>query len=85
MTLYATSSCSPCRKTKRLLESRSVEYEYLYLDTADPVERSEAMIEIGERLTSRGVTIAYPIIIIDEKIVVYGYDEKMLSESLGIR
>lgn len=85
VTVYVTNRCTPCRKTRRFLESRSVEYEYLYLDDADPEEREEAMIEIGEHLPLRGTKITYPIIVIDEDIVLYGYDEDDLTESLGIQ
>jgi glutaredoxin len=84
VTVYVTSGCDPCRKTRQFLESRSVEYEYLNLDIADHREREEAMIEIGEHMPVRGRKIAYPIIIIDGETMVYGYDEKELSESLGI-
>ena len=85
VTVYVTSRCAPCKKTRRFLKSSSIEYEYLNLDTADPEEREQAMIELGEHLPRRGRKITYPIIIIDENTVVYGYDEESLSESLGIR
>ena len=85
VTVYVTSRCVPCNKTRRFLKSRSIEYECLNLDTADPEERGEAMTEIGEFLTSRGIKITYPIIIIDEKTVIYGYDEEALFKSLGTR
>jgi len=85
VTVYATSGCAPCEKARRFLESRSVEYEYLELDSAEPREREEAMMEIGEHLPSSGVKIVYPMTVIDGKTTVYGYDEEALSESLGIR
>ncbi len=85
VTIYLTRRCTPCRKTRRFLENRSFEYEYMYLDDVDPEEREEAMIEIGELLPVRGSKITYPIIVIDEDIVLYGYDEDDLTESLGIQ
>jgi glutaredoxin len=85
VTVYVTSRCAPCKKTRKFLKSRSIEYEYLNLDTADHEEREQAMIEIGERLPLIGRKITYPITIIDENTVIYGYDEEALSESLGIR
>lgn len=85
VTVYVTSRCAPCKKTRRFLKSRSIEYEYLNLDTADPEEREQAMIELGEHLPRRGRKITYPITVIDGEAVVYGYDEEDLSESLGTR
>lgn len=79
------SSCIPCWKTKKLLDSQSVEYEYLDLDTAPPWERSEAMVQIGEHLPSGGVKIVFPIIIIDGRTVIYGYDKGRLSEFLELQ
>lgn len=84
VTIYATSCCTPCRKTRELLDSRSIEYKYINIDAAELEERDEAMMEIGEHLPSIGMKITYPIVIIDENTVFYGYDEKQLSESLGI-
>ena len=83
VTVYVTSRCAPCKKTRSFLKSRSIEYEYLNLDTADPEEREEAMMEIGEHLPRRGRKITYPITVIDGETVVYGYNEEALSESLG--
>lgn len=85
VTVYVTSRCAPCKKMRSFLKSRSIEYEYLNLDTADTEERDEAMMEIGEHLPRRGRKITYPITIIDGDTVLYGYDEEALSESLGTR
>jgi glutaredoxin len=85
VTVYVTSRCAPCKMTRSFLKSRSIEYEYLNLDKADPEERDKAMIEIGEHLPRRGRKITYPITIIDGDTVLYGYDEEALSDSLGTR
>jgi len=82
--VYTMSSCTPCWKTKKLFDSQSVKYEYLDLDTAAPWERSEAMVEIGEHLPGGGVKIFFPVIIIDGRTVIYGYDKGKLSEFLEL-
>ena len=76
--VYSLSSCTPCKKAMRFLESIEVEFEYINLDTADPEERSEAMVEIGEFLPGRGIQIAYPIIVIDDLISIIGFSERKL-------
>ena len=78
--LYSLSSCTPCKKTMRLLESLGVEYEYIHLDIADPDERGEAMVELGEVLPGRGIQIAYPVIVIDDLISIVGFSERKLRK-----
>ena len=82
--IYSISTCVPCSKTKAFLDDQSVGYDYLDLDTAEPWERSEAMIEIGEHLPIRGVNLALPIIIIDGYVVILGFDKRNLSEQLDM-
>ena len=78
--VYSLSSCTPCKKAMRLLESMGVEYEYIHLDTVDPDERGEAMVEIGELLPGRGIQLAYPIIVIDDLISIIGFSERKLRK-----
>jgi glutaredoxin-like protein NrdH len=78
--VYSLSSCIPCKKAMGLLESMGVEYEYIHLDTVDPEERSEAMVEIGELLPGRGIQLAYPIIVIDDLISIIGFSERKLRK-----
>jgi len=78
--IYSLSSCTPCKKAMRLLESMGVEYEYIHLDTATPDERGEAMIEMGDFLPGRGIQIAYPVIVIDDLISIVGFSERKLRK-----
>lgn len=80
--LYTISPCTPCWKARKYLESKSIEYEYLNIGTASPRERSEAMLEIGEHLGSSGGVLTYPIIIVDDEII-FGFDEREISEALN--
>ena len=82
--MYTINHCTPCTKARAFFERNSIEYEYLNIDMADPEERKEAMIEIGEYLPARGVTIAYPIIIVDELSAIIGFDERKLSRILEV-
>jgi glutaredoxin len=78
--IYSLSTCIPCKKAMRLLEDMGVEYEYIHLDTVDPDERGEAMVEIGERLPGRGIQLAYPIIIVDDLVTLIGFSERKLRK-----
>jgi len=78
--VYSLSSCTPCKKTMRLLENMGVEYEYIHMDTVDPEERGEAMVELGEFLPGRGIQLAYPIIVIDDLITIIGFSERKLRK-----
>jgi glutaredoxin len=78
--LYSLSSCTPCKKTMRLLEGMGIEYEYIHLDTANPDERGEAMVELGEVLPGRGIQIAYPVIVINDLISIVGFSERKLRK-----
>jgi glutaredoxin len=78
--VYSLSSCTPCKKTMRLLESMGVEYEYIHLDTVDPDERGEAMVELGDFLPGRGIQLAYPVIVIDDLITIIGFSERKLRK-----
>ena len=78
--VYSLSSCTPCKHAMRLLEAMGVEYEYIHLDTVDPDERGEAMVEIGEHLPGRGIQLAYPIIIVDDLVTIVGFSETKLRK-----
>ena len=83
--IFGISHCAPCKNTRMLLEENSIEYEYLNIDKADPEEYEEAMIELGEFLPSRGVKLAYPVVIIDELSVIIGFQKKKLESILEIK
>ena len=78
--VYSLSSCTPCKKTMRLLEDKGIEYEYIHLDTVNPEERGEAIVELGEFLPGRGIQLAYPIIVIDDLITIIGFRERKLRK-----
>jgi len=76
--LYALSTCGWCRKTKELLDSSDVEYDYVYVDKCAGDERDEASRAVRE-LNPRG---SFPTIKIDDQVVV-GFDEERIRELLG--
>jgi glutaredoxin len=79
-TLYALSTCSHCKSTKRLLSECNVEYEYIEVDDLEGEERKAILADIKE-LNPR---CSFPTIKINETVIV-GYKEKQIKEALGIK
>ena len=79
-TLYALSTCSHCKSTKRLLSECDVEYDYLEVDDLEGEERKAILADIRE-LNPR---CSFPTIKINETVIV-GYKEKEIKDALGIK
>lgn len=79
-TLYALSTCSHCKSTKRLLSECNVEFAYIEVDDLEGQERKAILAEIRE-LNPR---CSFPTIKIND-IVIVGYKEKQIKEALGIK
>ena len=79
VTLYALSTCGWCRKTKELLNSNQVQYEYIDVDQCPAEERAEVSTKVRE-LNPRG---SFPTIRIDGEVVA-GYDEDRIRELLEL-
>lgn len=75
VTLYALSTCGWCRKTKELLDSQGVEYQYVYVDQCSGDERETVSSQVRE-LNPRG---SYPTIRIDDEVVT-GFDQDRILE-----
>ena len=78
--LYALSTCGWCKKTKQFLNDNGIEYEYVDVDLASSEERQL----IIDELTSNNIPLAFPITIVNNKIMIRGYNPDKLSEELGI-
>lgn len=74
--IYSTPSCHFCHMTKEFLTAHNIPYTD-YNVAADTAKRAE-MVEISGQM---GV----PVIIIDGKDVVIGYDQKALTKLLDIK
>jgi glutaredoxin len=78
--LYTLSTCGWCKKTKEYLKENNVEYEYIDVDKCTRDEQKEILKDLKERK----VPAAFPIIIIDDKIVISGFKQKDLQEALSL-
>ena len=77
--LYALSTCSHCKSTKRLLNDCNVEYDYVEVDDLEGQER-KAILEDIKALNPR---CSFPTIKIGDTVIV-GYKEKEIKAALGM-
>jgi glutaredoxin len=78
--LYAISTCGWCKKTKRFLDENNVEYDCDDVDLLEGEDKEHAREEVGRHNPRR----SYPTIIIDDEVVIVGFDADKLKEVLGI-
>jgi len=75
VTIYSTSSCPWCKKTKEFLKKNNVSFK-----NVDVGENQKAAQEMVKKSGQTGV----PVINIDGKIIV-GFDELKLKNALRIK
>ncbi len=77
ITLYALSTCIWCKKTKELLSSIGVGFNYVYVDLLRGEDRDKAIQEVKRYNPSS----SFPTLVIGDKSIV-GYREKEIREAL---
>jgi len=77
--LYALSTCGWCSKTKELLKSIGVDFDYVYVDLLEGDEREKVLNEV-ERYNPRG---SFPTLVIRGEKTIVGFQEKDIREALG--
>ena len=77
VTLYALSTCIWCKKTKELLSSLGVDFNYIYVDLLKGDDRSKIIDEVKQYNPS----CSFPTLVIGDKCIV-GFREKEISEAL---
>jgi len=78
--LYTLSTCGWCKMTKQYLKDNGVAHEYLDVDKCSKEEQKEAV----EDLKRRNAPVAFPAIIINDKIIISGFKKDALAEALGL-
>lgn len=66
--------------TKKFLTDNKIEYEYVDVDLC--TEKDKDIIR--KDIESRGGEPRYPIIIVDDKILIHGFRKDKIGEALGI-
>jgi len=77
ITLYALSTCIWCKKTKELLSSMGVSFNYVYVDLLKGEDRDKAIQEVKRYNPSS----SFPTLVIGDKGIV-GYREKEIRKAL---
>jgi glutaredoxin-like protein NrdH len=67
--LYTLSTCIWCKKTKRHLKDLGVAFDYIDVDLLPLKERT-----IAEKEMDKWNSDSYPLIIVDEKECIRGYE-----------
>jgi glutaredoxin-like protein NrdH len=77
--LFALSTCIWCKKTKELLSSMGVAFDFIYVDLLKGTERSEAVAMVKKYNPST----SFPTLLIGERCIV-GLREKEIREAIGL-
>ena len=75
--LYALSTCPWCKKTKKLLEEKEVNYEAVDLDLLQGEKQNEVLEQV-DSLTSKR---SFPLLEIGDTVI-QGYKEEEIREAL---
>jgi glutaredoxin len=78
ITLYALSTCIWCKKTKELLSSLGVAFDYIYVDLLKGAERLEAIDQVKRFNPST----SFPTLVIGDSKCIVGFREKEIKEAL---
>ncbi|KPL17949.1 MAG: glutaredoxin [candidate division Zixibacteria bacterium SM23_81] len=77
--LYALSTCGWCKRTKRLFNDLSVEYDYIDVDHLRGEERQKTR----EEITRWNPMCSFPTIVIDNQRCIAGYKEDEIREAVA--
>ncbi len=75
--VYALSTCPWCKKVKKLLDDKQVQYDAVDVDLAQGEEQKKALAEV-EELTGRR---AFPVTVINEKVI-QGFKQEEIEGAL---
>jgi len=78
--LYALSTCAWCKMTKQFLKDNDVEFEYVDVDLCEEDDKQK----IRQHIQSKGGSLSYPTVIIDDNMLITGFRKDKLKEALGI-
>jgi len=69
--LYALSTCQWCNKTKALLKSLKIEYDYIDVNLLNKDEEHE----LNELFRRMKLDMNFPVIVVNDKNTIVGYQE----------
>ncbi len=75
--VYSLSTCPWCKKVKRFLEEKKVQYDVVDVDLTQGEEQKMALEEV-EKLTGKR---AFPVTVINDQVI-QGFKEEEIEEAL---
>lgn len=78
VTFYGLSTCIWCRKTRHLLDTLGVAYDYVYVDLLSPADQERAM-EVVRRWNP---SESFPTIVFNDSSCVLGFDEEKIKAAV---
>ncbi len=75
--VYALSTCPWCKKVKRFLDEKQVEYEAVDVDMVQGDEQKQALEEV-EKLTGKR---SFPVTVVNE-VVIVGFKQEEIEGAL---
>ncbi|HLA82885.1 MAG TPA: glutaredoxin family protein [Thermoleophilia bacterium] len=77
--LYALSTCGHCKNTKRLLDEKGVEYDFVDVDLLPKDEMNKVLDDVRKV----NPQCAFPTLLVGDKVII-GYRELEILEALGL-
>jgi glutaredoxin-like protein NrdH len=66
--------------TKQFLNDNDITYEYIDVDLCEPEEKEQ----VHQQILSRGGTLNYPTVIVDDQKLIQGFRKDKLKEALEL-
>ncbi len=76
--VYALSTCPWCKKAKKYLDDKGVEYQSIDVDKAPKEEKEAALKEIDQLSNDR----SFPIIVVNDTVI-KGFKPEEIEEALN--
>jgi len=81
--IYSLSTCVPCKAAEQFLREANIEFKHIDVDLCDKKDLEKILKDIRNRGGNLSLNqIAYPKIIIDDKIMITGFDKEKIRETL---
>ncbi|MBI4800867.1 MAG: glutaredoxin family protein [Desulfarculus sp.] len=77
--LFALSTCSHCKNTRKFLDENQVHYDCVEVDQCPLDQKDQVIAEVRKYNPS----LSFPTLVIGDKVIV-GFKEKEIRELLGL-
>lgn len=81
--MLSMSNCKPCMNAKKFLRESGIDFESIDLDKAGGDDWDRIFDVVGDFLPSHGMPMIFPMIIIKEEKILYGFQEEKILEAIN--